>query len=114
MIDRLFTTSCTIKNPGEWETDEDGNSQPATSTATTRCHVQPFTSSSDDEEVAGALDVTPRYRWWGPIDTVITAESTLTIDGQRYKVNGHPAEWRPPTSRQGSAHKYAVIEVLGD
>lgn len=100
MIDRFFTTACTITTPssapGDSTTDDEGVPVVAAVAVETFCHVQPYgaaASERGDLLQLGRDEVRRARRFWVPTGTRIRHTSTVTIGDDRFSIIGDPDDW---------------------
>lgn len=105
-ITSFFTIPVTISTPSGGSTDSEGVPTATMSTATVNGHVQPYTAQPG-EEVLGRPEAERARRLWLPAATTITANSTVTIDGEAFDVRGDPKRWDV-----GSSNDHVAVVIV--
>lgn len=105
-ISTLLNRSCTITHRTTGVTvDAYGNEIPATATADTVCELQQQQRTETNERGTVIEDV---WLLVLPADTTISAEDTVTIDGEAFHVHGDPWTVRNPRT-QTTHHIEATV-----
>lgn len=99
-ITALLTRTCTITHDTAGVTvDAYGSEIPATATTDTVCELQQQQRTETNERGTVIEDV---WLLVLPADTTVSAEDTVTVDGEDYYVHGDP--WTVRNPRTEAAH----------
>lgn len=107
MLTDLLTLPCTItrRTPSTGAPDEYGNRPPTEATINTVCELQQRQRAEDD--VNGQIG-RATFLLALPAGTVLHATDTITIDGDKYEVQGEPWDARNPRT-QAASHVEATV-----